>query len=216
MTNNNGTKSAPTATAVTLSTDGSELTSTVADNLKWKVNKSGGEYKFHPYGASESSLYCTKTNNGVRVGTNTNNTFTIYSEGKYVGLYNVGTKRYIGVYNKQDWRCYTSTTTNISKTQMAYFKLTSSDPGKASTSLAFTGGDKTFYSGDKDGTTFTQTATLAPAVEGANITYSSSDENVAVVDENSGEVAVSTDKAATTTITATYAGDDTHVGSTAT
>jgi hypothetical protein len=216
MTNNNGTKSAPTATAVTLSTDGSELTSTVADSLKWKVNKSGGEYKFHPYGNSGNSLYCTKSNNGVRVGTNKNNTFTIHSEGNYVGLYNVVTKRYIGVYNKQDWRCYTSTSTNISNTQMAYFKFTSSDPGKITTSLAFTGGDKTFYKGDTEGTTFTQTATLTPAVEGAKITYSSSDENVAVVDENSGEVVVSTDKAATATITATYAGDDAHAGSTAT
>lgn len=216
MTNNNGIKSAPTATAVTLSTDGSELTSTVADNLKWKVNKSGGEYKFHPYGASESSLYCQNTNNGVRVGTNTNNTFTIYSKGNYVGLYNVGTKRYIGVYNKQDWRCYNSTTTNISTTHIAYFKLTSSEPGKTSTSLEFTDGDKTFYKGDTEGTTFTQTATLTPAVEGAKITYSSSNENVAVVDKNSGEVLVSTDNAGKTTITATYAGDNTHARSTAT
>jgi hypothetical protein len=217
MTNNNGTKKAPTATAVTLSTDGSELTSTVADNLKWKVNKSGGEYKFHPYGTSDSSLYCTNANNGVRVGTNTNNTFTIYSKGNYVGLYNVGTKRYIGVYNKQDWRCYNSTTTNISTTHIAYFKLTSSEPGKTITSLSFgDNADKTFWKDDTEGTTFTQTATLTPAVEGAKITYSSSNENVAVVDANSGEVVVSTDKAATATITATYAGDDAHAGSTAT
>lgn len=93
----------------------------------------------------------------------------------------------------------------------------SSDPTKTPTSLSFgDNADKTFWKDDTEGTTFTQTATLTPAVEGAKITYSSSDENVAVVDENSGNVVVSTDKAATVTITATYAGDDTHVGSTAT
>ncbi len=93
----------------------------------------------------------------------------------------------------------------------------SSEPGKTITSLSFgDNADKTFYKGDKEGLTFTQTATLTPAVEGAKITYSSSNENVAVVDKNSGEVLVSTDNAGKATITATYAGDDTHVGSTAT
>ena len=91
----------------------------------------------------------------------------------------------------------------------------SSEPGKTITSLSFgDNADKTFWKGDKDGTTFTQTATLTPAVEGATITYSSSDENVAVVDAK-GEVVVSTDKEGTATITATYDGDDTHASSTA-
>lgn len=92
----------------------------------------------------------------------------------------------------------------------------SSEPGKTITSLSF--GDnpnKTFWKGDKDGITFTQTATLTPAVEGAKITYSSSDANVALVDENTGDVLVSTDKEGTATITATYDGDDTHASSTA-
>lgn len=92
----------------------------------------------------------------------------------------------------------------------------SSEPGKTITSLSFgDNADKTFWKGDKEGTTFTQTATLTPAVEGATITYSSSDENVAAVDENTGEVLVSTDKEGTATITATYDGDDTHASSTA-
>ena len=103
----------------------------------------------------------------------------------------------------------------IQISKLVYY--TSSEPGKTFTSLSFgDNADKTFWKGDTEGTTFTQTATLTPAVEGAKITYSSSDENVAVVDANSGNVVVSTDKAATVTITATYAGDDTHVGSTAT
>lgn len=92
----------------------------------------------------------------------------------------------------------------------------SSEPGKTITSLSF--GDnpnKTFWKGDKEGLTFTQTATLSPAVDGAKITYSSSDANVALVDENTGDVLVSTDREGTATITATYAGDDKYAGSTA-
>lgn len=92
----------------------------------------------------------------------------------------------------------------------------SSEPGKTITSLSFgDNADKTFWKGDTEGTTFTQTATLTPAVEGAKITYGSSDANVAVVDENTGEVLVSTDKEGSATITATYAGDATHASSAA-
>lgn len=223
MTNNNGTKSAPAAEKVTLSTDGSELTGDVADNMKWNVISDNGKYQFHPNGDAKNYLYCTNTNNGVRVGGGDNKTFVPYSKGNYVGLYNdvysngSTTRRYIGVYNDSEWRCYKSTTTNISTTSIAYYKLTSSDPTITLTSLSFgENANKTFWKGDTEGLTFTQTATLTPAVEGAKITYSSSDENVAVVDANSGEVLVSTDNAGKATITATYAGDDTHVGSTAT
>ncbi|MDY4410820.1 MAG: hypothetical protein SPE56_08390 [Prevotella sp.] len=87
---------------------------------------------------------------------------------------------------------------------------------KTATQLTFTNtGDKTFTQGDTDGLTFTNAATLTPAVDGATITYSSSDENIATVDEKTGEVLVSTDKVGSATITATYAGDDTYEGSTA-
>lgn len=227
MTNDGGTKSAPAAKTVTLSTDGSELTSDVADNMKWNVISDNGKYQFHPNGDAKNYLYCTNTNNGVRVGGGDNRNFVPYSEGKYVGLYNdvysnaSTTRRYIGVYlTNPDWRCYKKEKnkihTNINTTSIAYYKLTSSsEPTKTPTSLSFgDNADKTFWKGDKEGLTFTQTATLTPAVEGATITYSSSDENVAVVDAK-GEVVVSTDKEGTATITATYAGDDTHASSTA-
>ena len=90
----------------------------------------------------------------------------------------------------------------------------SSQPGKTTTSLAFADGDKTFKQGQTDGLTFTNAATLTPAVEGATITYSSSNENIAVVDNN-GEVIVDATKAGTATITASYAGNDNYTASTA-
>lgn len=115
----------------------------------------------------------------------------------------IETPKYGGKKNGQIW---------ISK--LVYY--TSSEPGKTITSLSFgENANKTFWKGDTEGTTFTQTATLTPDVEGAKITYSSSDENLAAVNENTGEVVVSTDKEGTATITATYDGDDTHASSTA-
>lgn len=62
--------------------------------------------------------------------------------------------------------------------------------------------------------TFTNLATLSPSVEGAVITYSSDNENVAIVDGNTGEV-LTAGKVGTAKITATYEGNDSYSGSTA-
>ena len=108
MTNNNGTSSAPAATAVTV--ENGEITSTVSNNIKWHMTKSGSEYTFYPgVSGTDTWLYCNNSNNGVRVGTNDNKVFTI-SEGYLV---HSGTSRYVGVYNSQDWRCYTTINNNI-------------------------------------------------------------------------------------------------------
>ncbi len=110
MTNNNGTSSAPGASAVTISD--SKITSTVSANIKWHLSVDKGNYTFYPGESGTSTwLYCTNTNNGVRVGgTNENKVFTISTEGYLV---HSGTSRYVGVYNSQDWRCYTTINNNI-------------------------------------------------------------------------------------------------------
>ena len=127
MSNDKGTTEAPVATAITLSDDGTELTGEIAYNLKWNVTATtDGAYTFYPNGKTDSWLYTTNSNNGVRVGTNNDNkTFKPYSSDSYVGLQNVGTSRYVGVYNKQDWRCYTTVNDNIKATSIAYFKRVS-------------------------------------------------------------------------------------------
>ena len=65
-------------------------------------------------------LYCTNTNNGVRVGDNTNKVYEI----KANYLYHTATSRYIGVYNAQDWRCYTSINDNIKDQTLQFFVKT--------------------------------------------------------------------------------------------
>ena len=127
MSNDNGTSSAPTAVEVTIVDN--TLSGEIAENLQWKIigNATDG-YTFYPYGNAETWLYCTNANNGVRVGTNSNNVFTIVDGGvideeqQAYYLFNSSTERYIGIYNRSDWRCYTSVNNNIKNQSFAFYK----------------------------------------------------------------------------------------------
>ena len=119
MSNDKGTNDPPTAVAITVAND--EVTSTVAANIQWNISGNASDgYIFYPNGSTTTWLYCTNTNNGVRVGgTNTNKTFGV--EGGY--LKHSATSRYVGIYNSQDWRCYTGYTTgNIAGQTFAFYK----------------------------------------------------------------------------------------------
>lgn len=121
ISNNNGTGSAPQAIVVTV--DGNQLTGDIADNIKWNIANSSGNLTIYPNGTTTTWLYCTSTNNGVRVGTNANKVFTIDASSGY--LKNTATSRYIGVYTTNpDIRCYTSTTTNIADQNLSFYLLT--------------------------------------------------------------------------------------------
>ena len=118
MSNDKGTGAAPAAVSVTV--NGDKLAAEPADNLKWNITYSSGNLTIYPNGDNAKWLYCTATNNGTRVGTNANKIFTIDATSGY--LKNTATNRYIGVYNNQDWRCYTSTTTNIANQTLKFYK----------------------------------------------------------------------------------------------
>ena len=113
----NNSTNAPSAVAVTMV--GNTLSGDIAENLKWNLSIGEDGYTFYPNGETESWLYCNNSNNGVRVGTNENNVFTMTPEGY---LYNNATSRYIGIYNRQDWRCYTSINNNIKDQTFAFYK----------------------------------------------------------------------------------------------
>ncbi len=153
MTNNNGTSSAPAATAVTVSQDGNTITG-VTDVMKWNISGNGTNgYTIYPNGSTTTWLYATATNNGVRVGTSDNKTFVIenHTNGEPF-LKHSSTERYIGVYNSADWRCYTSINTNINATQTRFYKYVNgdepTDPDKTVTSIDVTGTPATFWKGD--------------------------------------------------------------------
>lgn len=117
MTNDKGTSNPPVASAVTI-TNG-KLTSTVADNIKWNISGNSTDgYTFYPNGSTTTWLYCTNTNNGVRVGTNDNKTFKLNNG----YLKHDGTSRYVGIYSSQDWRCYTSSDGNIANQTFGFYK----------------------------------------------------------------------------------------------
>ena len=98
--------------------------SPIAEKLSWILGKDGNNLTFYKDADKATWLYCTNTNNGVRVGTNTNKVFTLDASSGY--LKNTGTSRYIGIYNSQDWRCYTSATgnSNIAGQTLAFYKKT--------------------------------------------------------------------------------------------
>ena len=126
MTNANGTGSAPAATAITLAASNTELNAAPAADVRWVLEKpTASTYKFKKPGTTDNYLYCTATNNGVRVGTNSNNVFSIALDGSNNPfLLNSGTTRYLGVYSGTsgtDWRCYTSINTNINATRTTFF-----------------------------------------------------------------------------------------------
>ena len=208
MSNDKGTSDAPMAVSVTF--DGDALTGTVADNCIWNVTKnSDNTYTFFPNGTTEKWLYTTRDNNGVRVGTSDNKYFVEHADGSYNGLENTATTRYVGVYNSKDWRCYTSTSTNIKSTSIAYYKYASN---KTATKIVFEKGDATYDQGTEN-PLYENAAKVTTAdgteVAGATVTYASSDDIHAVVDEK-GAVLVDATVPGTYTITASFAGDDTY------
>ena len=106
----------PTPATVTAA-DG-KLTGDIAANLLWNLGCSSDAWEFYPNGETSRWLCCISDNNGVRVGTEANKTFKV--SGAY--LYNNGTGRYLGVYeNNPDWRCYTSSSTNIGGQTLGFY-----------------------------------------------------------------------------------------------
>ena len=125
MSNDNGTGSGPSPIEVPIS--GNKLANDPESNIIWYVGEDAAYRIFYASAAKDTWLYCTSTNNGVRVGDNANKTFAWSND----YLQHVGTSRYLGIYNTQDWRCYTShTATNIAnQTFQFYVKVGGSDGG---------------------------------------------------------------------------------------
>ena len=119
MTNDIGTTTPPVAHEVIVS--GNKLVINVPENLKWNVSKDASGYTFYPNGSTSTWLYCTNSNNGVRIGTGNAKHFTLSNEG-YLTTTETTDQRYLGIYNSQDWRCYKTIDTNIENQTIAFYK----------------------------------------------------------------------------------------------
>jgi len=179
LTSANGSASAPSVVAVTIEDDA--ITGEIDEALQWNFTAVSGGYKISPINDAESFLYTTNTNNGVRVGTNENNVWeldiTDASKPNYHGFKNVAFTRYLGVYNNQDWRTYTSIHANIENTQIEIFVLGSAPTPPTTYTVSVASGiangivevsPTTAVEGD----TITVTATPAEGYELATLTYS--------------------------------------------
>ena len=120
----NGTNSAPEAVLVDIMNGDSIATEDNA--LMWTIEATRDGYVIYPLGSTETWLYSTNSNNGVRVGTNSNKVWnlniTSSDSPNYHGFIHVATNRYLGVYNNQDWRAYTTIHDNIKNTQIELFE----------------------------------------------------------------------------------------------
>lgn len=114
--------------AVSIMKDGAWDFTNIADNLKWNITGNNTEgYVISPNGDATKRLYCQNDNNGVRVGTPTGTAYNLFWDAEVNKLkqqVTASATRWIGCYNKQDWRCYNSSTaTNIKGTVTRFYKL---------------------------------------------------------------------------------------------
>lgn len=177
MSNNQGTEGAPTAKAVTLSNDKSEITTEVATTIQWDVTADNGTYQFSVTNKGKTNyMYCRDDNNGIRVGDNDSDrskfVIKIKSSNNANFLFNTYTKRYLGVYKSQDWRCYTTIHDYIKGTITAFYKkvdntnTTESVPVNDKGTATYVTKNVLNFSGITD-----VKAYVATAQDGSNVTF---------------------------------------------
>lgn len=212
-------ESKPAAVAITISTDGNQITADVTDNLKWNIEKSEEKYTFYPNGNKKAWLYSsTSTDLGIgSTGTNKTFKYVAISSKQYEGLLNTSTNRYICIYSNKDWRAYTNN--NIKATKISYYKYTTSSTSSATTTTFGTDSGKTFTftNGKLEGFT-APTATATKSDDNTNLSnlieYTSSDADIVTVDSKTGELTFTNTKFGKATITATLPKTDTYQTST--
>lgn len=217
---NTETNQKPAAVAITISTDGNQITGDVTDNLKWNIEKSEEKYTFYPNGNKKAWLYSSSNSTNLGIGsTGTNKTFkyVAISSKQYEGLLNTSTNRYICIYSDKDWRAYTNN--NIKATKISYYKYTTSSTSSATTTTfgANSGKTFTFTNGTLEGFT-TPKATATKSDDNTNLSdlieYASSDADIVAVDSKTGELTFTNTKFGKATITATLPKTDTYQTST--
>lgn len=217
---NTETNKKPAAVAITISTDGNQITGDVTDNLKWNIEKSEEKYTFYPNGNKKAWLYSSSTSTNLGIGsTGTNKTFkyVAISSKQYEGLLNTSTNRYICIYSNNDWRAYANN--NITATKISYYKYTTSSTSSATTTTFGTNSGKTFTftNGTLEGFT-APTATATKSDDNTDLSnlieYTSSDADIVAVDSKTGELTFTNTKFGEATITATLPKTDTYQTST--
>lgn len=210
MSNNNGTGSAPAAVSITVSEG--KITSEVAGNLKWNVSGNATDgYTFYPNETTETWLYCNTTassssNNNIRVGTGDRKIWK-FDNNNYLVTNDNSTKRYLSIYDDSDFRGYVNTSNGAFVPKFyKYSEGTCSGycttvEARAEAELSFAQAAQTaevYFASQYTGQGLTNPHSVSP------ITWTSSNENVATVNENGTVTVIAVGE---TTITASFAGN---------
>ena len=132
LISSNGTGSAPTYYTSGISIENDCLIG-VSDAMQFDIAGEAGNYVIYVTGGTSTWLYCNNKNDGIRVGTGPDKTWTIVAHPKNSSVFEIknnGKSRYLGVYNNQDWRSYDSSdatnfTNATGSSQIYLYKKTS-------------------------------------------------------------------------------------------
>ena len=160
LVSSNGASSAPTYYTSGISIENDCLVG-VSDAMQFDIAGTAGNYVIYVAGGTSKWLYCNSKNDGIRVGTGSDKTWTIVAHPKNSSVFEIknnGKSRYLGVYNNQDWRSYESSdatnfTNDAGSSQIYLYKKTSGsvapdttptlEVGKTEIELTSNGGEGT-------------------------------------------------------------------------
>ncbi len=214
-----GGSNPPSAVAAPTITD-ETITGEVDASMIWSLTSTGTAHQFFVQNDNGDYLYEIKDNNGIRVA-NTSDKWTFaVNTTDYFSMKGANNNRYCATYKNQDWRSYTSATaTNYANggklelykltTEKTYSDYATTVAGNVLEERNLSFGETTAF--DVYGTTFS-----APELTGATsgVTYTSSNEEVATVDANTGTVTLQ--GVGTTTIKAAADKDENYMAGEAT
>ena len=199
MTNDGGTSDPPTPSKVTISNN--KITTTATDIIFTATKNDDGTLTF---ANGPDKLYCTTTNNGVRVGTNTNNKFSF--DTSVDRLKNEATIRWLGIYETQDWRCYnTKDATNIKDTKTTFYRKVTAAP---SFTITATSNNDSYGTVTVSGTTITATPEDGYRVKSGDAGYTVTSGTADVT--NNGDNTFSVTPSSNCTITINFEAIPTH------
>lgn len=122
---NSRTPRVPLAVGFTINNDCLLGTDEDLASCTWIIGRGGDSLSFS--NASGEMLFCSDKNDGVGVGSGNSNTDFTVVDGY---LYDDNYGRYLGVYNGQDWRCYTTIASgsNIKGQTLQFWKCEEPEP----------------------------------------------------------------------------------------
>ena len=126
MPNDGGTDAPRT---ITVAYANNKLSAEPNEIIVWYVGVDGSNRIFYASSYKTTWLYCTNSSSDVKVGTNANKTFAFDEVTGYLKHIGTDPSKYLGVYNNQDWRCYTNTTNYIKEQTFQFFVKSSGESG---------------------------------------------------------------------------------------